>query len=165
MDIQTVTVVLAGISVIIGVINSIRSNRRADEQRQMELISQIYERIQDRDFTEDWAEIIFQWEFTDYEEYQPKYSIATGQLDAFVKFSRVSRFLNHVCELIDTGIIDMKFVSEQLAQMVIRFYEKFEPVIKGARIAFNNPIMYDEIESVYPRLRAQIQQKIDSLPS
>jgi len=51
MDLQTATVVIAGISVIIGVINSILSSRRAEkndqqmlETRQAELFSNIYNR-------------------------------------------------------------------------------------------------------------------------
>ena len=60
MDIQTITVVIAGISVVIGVINSIRSNRRADEQRQVQLLSQIYGRLQEPDFLTEFFEIIHQ---------------------------------------------------------------------------------------------------------
>jgi hypothetical protein len=37
MDIQTVTVVIAGISVIIGVINSILSSRRASLRARLEI--------------------------------------------------------------------------------------------------------------------------------
>lgn len=40
MDVQSITVVIAGISVIVGVINPILSSRRADEQRQLTLNTQ-----------------------------------------------------------------------------------------------------------------------------
>jgi hypothetical protein len=42
LDVQTVTVVIAGISVVIGVINSILSSRHAEQQRQVELFQQAY---------------------------------------------------------------------------------------------------------------------------
>jgi type II secretory pathway pseudopilin PulG len=65
MDIQPVTVVIAGISVIIVVINSVRSNRRADEQRQVQLVSQIYNRLHEKDFVTQFYEMIYQWDFRD----------------------------------------------------------------------------------------------------
>ena len=56
MDVQTATVVIAGISVIIGVINSILSSRRAEkndqlmlETRQAQLFAQLHEWWRSRD--------------------------------------------------------------------------------------------------------------------
>lgn len=112
MDIQTITVVIAGISVVIGVINSILSNRRAEEQQQQLHMSQIYERFLDGDLHQEYNEIMQQWEFTDYDDYIPKYSIITGHFEAYNKITRVGRFINHTCELINTNRINMKFVSE-----------------------------------------------------
>lgn len=163
MDVQTVSIVIAAVSVVIGVISSILSNRRSDEQRQVQLVSQLYEHLLDKDFAADISELILQWDFTDYEDYKPKYSVTTGHFEEYSKMIRVGRFLNHACELIDKGIIDTKFISEQVAWDIIRYYEKFEPVIKGARIALNNPLAFDDIESVYPRLQKQRQQKIELL--
>jgi hypothetical protein len=42
MDLQTVTVLITGISVIIAAINSIISSRRANQQRQTQLFMQLY---------------------------------------------------------------------------------------------------------------------------
>lgn len=50
MDVQTITVVIAGIGVIIGVVNSLLSSRKADQQRQAELFMQMYERWSTPDF-------------------------------------------------------------------------------------------------------------------
>ena len=161
VDVQTVTIVIAGISLVIGVINSIRSNRKAEEQRQTQLATQIYEQLLDPDFTRAFAEMVYQWEFTDYEDYIPKYSITTGHMDEYTKFSRISRYVSHTCELINTGQIELKFVSKLLADNIMRYWEKFRPVCIGSRTLLNNPTAYDNIEAVYPILREQRQQAIE----
>lgn len=51
MDIPTVSIVIAAVSVVIGVINSIMSNRKAEEQRQMQLFTQLYDYFVDKEFS------------------------------------------------------------------------------------------------------------------
>jgi hypothetical protein len=163
MNIQTATVLIAGISVVIGVINSIRSNSRADEQRQVELVSQIYSRLQDKDFLTEYNELIHQWDFTNYEDFTPKYSLTTGHYEEFNQHMRVARILNHVCEFIDKGIIDSKFISESIAWDIIRYWEKFGPIVKIGRQVTNNPLAFDDVEKVYPQLKQQFQERMTKL--
>jgi hypothetical protein len=160
MDIQTVSIVIAAISVVIGVINSILSNQREEEQRQVQLVSQLYDRYLSPDMLRDYTEVVYQWDFTDYEDYKPKYSITTGKFEAYNKFSRVARFISHTCEMINLGHIGMKYVSGNLAGNIITFWDKYQPVLIGSRTFFNNPAAFDDIEAVYPLLIKQRQQEI-----
>jgi hypothetical protein len=50
MDIQTATVLITGISVIIAAINSIISSRRAEKQRQIDLFMNLYNSWNSMDF-------------------------------------------------------------------------------------------------------------------
>jgi hypothetical protein len=163
MDIQTITVVIAGISVVIGVINSIRSNRRADEQRQVELVSQIYGRLQEPKFFTEFFEILYQWDFTNFEDFVTKYGLSGGRFEEFAQHMRVARILNHVCEFIDKGIIDSKFISESVSLDIIHYWEKFGPIIKEGRQIMNTPLAFDDIQKVYPQLQRQYQQRINEL--
>lgn len=163
VDIQTISIVIAATSVVIGVINSMLASRRAEQQRQMQLISQIYNRILDKDYVADFNELLYQWDFDDYEDYKPKYSVTTGKLHKFNIFSRVVRLMAHTCQLIHNGTIDVKHINETLSYSIIRFWEKYEPVMKGSRQVFNDPLLFDDIESVYPILKKQRQQQIDLL--
>ena len=56
MDVQTVSIVIAAVSVVIGVINSIMSNKKAEEQRQMQLFTQLYDYFVDKEFSRDYKE-------------------------------------------------------------------------------------------------------------
>jgi hypothetical protein len=160
MDIQTITVVIAGISVVIGVINSILSNKQAEEQRQLQHINQIYERFLDSDLHQDYNELMQLWEFADYNDYLPKYGLTTGHFEAFNKLTRVSRFFSFTAELINKNQIDMKLVNELLAWNIIRFWEKYGPVVTQGRTMFENPTLYIHMELLYPRLRERLQQNI-----
>jgi hypothetical protein len=162
LDVQTVSIVIAAVSVVIGVINSILSNQREEEQRQVRLVSQLYDRYLSPDMIRDYTEVVYQWDFTDYEDYKPKYSITTGKFKAYNKFSRVARFVSHTCELINLGHIGMKYVSGNLASNIIRFWDKYQSVLIGSRTFFNNPAAFDDIEAVYPKLKARLQQEIES---
>jgi hypothetical protein len=44
MDVQTISIALAGVGIFIAAINSIISSRKADQQRQMELFTKIFNR-------------------------------------------------------------------------------------------------------------------------
>ena len=59
--------------------------------------------------------------------------------------------------------IDSKFISESVAWDIIRYWEKFGPIVKIGRRVTNNLLAFDDMEKVYPRLRQQYQQRIDAL--
>ena len=64
MDVQTISVVIAAVSVVIGVINSILSSRRAEkndeqmlETRQAQLYMQLYNRWNSLDFAKAYTQV------------------------------------------------------------------------------------------------------------
>jgi hypothetical protein len=93
MDLQTVTVMIAGISVIIGVINSILSSRRAEkndqmmlETRQAQLFTQIHSWWRSRDGVKAYGNVRFNYyepmQKMSVEDYLEKYG-ATGDIEAY----------------------------------------------------------------------------------
>ena len=58
MDVQTISVVIAGISVVIAVVNSIVASRRGEKQRLMQLFTNIYSHFLGRDFAKDWDSVM-----------------------------------------------------------------------------------------------------------
>ena len=81
-SIETVSIVIAAISVVIGVINSIRSNQKADQQRQTEidtrqaeLYTNIYNRWNSRDIQTAYGNMRHLWKWDSYEDFLRKYSI------------------------------------------------------------------------------------------
>lgn len=75
-SIETVSIVIAAISVVIGVINSIRSNQKAEEQRQTEietrqaeLFTNIYNRWNTRDIQTAYGNIRHLWQWNGFEDF------------------------------------------------------------------------------------------------
>ena len=92
MDVQTITVVIAGISVVIGVINSIISSRRADQQRQMQLFTQIYSHFLDQDFARNWDNAMLVSKIDNFKELSDKMlSQLASYREPLIAFSHVSR--------------------------------------------------------------------------
>jgi hypothetical protein len=72
-DIQTLSIALAAVGIFIAAINSILSNRRADQQRQTELFMNIYDRFQDKEYTKTMYRIIVEYQYADFDEFSQKY--------------------------------------------------------------------------------------------
>jgi hypothetical protein len=73
VDIQTLSITLAGIGIFIAAINSMISRRKADQQRQMELFTQLYDDIVSEQFAENFLRVMTH-EFRDFDDYVEKRS-------------------------------------------------------------------------------------------
>jgi hypothetical protein len=76
-ELQTLSIVIGVlttcVSVVIGVISIVTSNRRADQQRQTELFMNIYDRFQDKEYTKTMYRIIVEYQYADFDEFSQKY--------------------------------------------------------------------------------------------
>jgi type II secretory pathway pseudopilin PulG len=85
MDVQTVSIVIAAVSVVIGVINSIMSNQKADQQRQTEidtrqaeLFMQVYQRFNTREFRQALQNVLYIQEYRGWDEFLQQYGSLEG---------------------------------------------------------------------------------------
>jgi hypothetical protein len=80
VDVQTIGVLVTAASVSVAAIYYIMTLRTQQanmkttlETRQAQLLMQIYNRVSNRDFARDWAEINYFWKWNDNKEYWKKY--------------------------------------------------------------------------------------------
>ena len=87
MLVQIVGVSAAAIATVLGVRSYMISNKRAEEAkskeqetsdreletRQAQLLMQIWDKVNNKDFLEDWTETLWSWKWDTYEEYITKY--------------------------------------------------------------------------------------------
>ena len=103
MDVQTATVVIAGISVIIGVINSILSSRRAAqndqmmlETRQAQLFAQIHSWWRSRDGVKAYGNVRYKYydplQKMGIKDYLEKYG-AAGDIEVYADQMTLNTFL------------------------------------------------------------------------
>jgi hypothetical protein len=160
MDVQTVTVIIAGISVIIGVINSILSSRRAEkndeqtlETRQAQLYMQIYNRWNSRDLVNAYVNTRYVYQWKDYDDFIAKYHPPVNP-EASTNFTMMAYFFEGLGVLVKKGLIDISLVEDLLSQRVIWYWENIAaPNVEKVRELTDDPTQYDHIEYLYHELK------------
>lgn len=179
VDVQTVTVVIAGISVIIGVINSILASQRAEKQRELtlrtqqqtletrqaQLFMQIYNRWNTTEVAKQYGKIRFTYDVKGWEDYLQLTGYTKGKLEnveAFSDFQTLSQFFEGIGVLVRRRLIDVDLVEDLLANRVIWWWELYQPISEGARKVTGDPKLHDHTEYLYNVMKKRQQQSTTS---
>ncbi len=158
VDIQTISVVIAAASVVVGVITFIINSQQEKRQRQIELLFHRTQRDQE-DYYKAWGEVTFVQDWTTFEELQERYSFADN-LEARARFHFLGSYYNSIGLLLKEKVVDPDFLFSTFAPVgILRTWRRFEPVIKEMRKQANEPILHtgfeylaNEIMKRYPEL-------------
>jgi hypothetical protein len=175
MDVQTATVVIAGIGVIIGVINSIISSRRAEQQRQTQLFMQLYNRWNTKDIAKQYGKLRYLYRLESVDDWNkltgvdtnsqdPRWSAAVKeqQMDTYAEFQSMSEFFEGIGVLVKRKLIDIDVVEDLLANRIIWWWETWKLVSVGAREAIGDPKLHDHTEYLYNMMKQR--QRITARP-
>ena len=139
VSVETVSIMIAAVSVVIGVINSIRSNQKAEEQRQTEietrqaeLLMQLYDRWSSKDFRRDSWEINTFWRGDNIADIRKKL-FDQGDLDEIVKMTTQATFYEGIGVLVEEGLLDLKLVDLLLHNNIMGNWETLTPFITESR--------------------------------
>jgi len=124
MDIQTVSILVAATSVVIGVIFTVLELRNASKQRRTELLMSVHQRFGSEEFAKAWEKIRTR-ESMSYSEYTKKYG--------FSEVIQVSSIFEALGYLIHRGLIDKDFVCDVIGESTMMTWEKIKPMIDDAR--------------------------------
>jgi hypothetical protein len=144
LDVQTATVVITGIGILIGVINSIISSRRAEEQRQMQLFMGIYDRFHADDFTKAQMDTAL-WQWEDMADLEKIYLTNPGE---WKQLWIQSKYYEGIGILVDRGLFDLDLVEDLMGNTIIDFWDKFKPVFEELRRRFH-PSHANQVEALY----------------
>lgn len=176
MDIQSITVVIAGISVIVGVINSILSSRRAEEQRQLsletqqltletrqaQLFAQVYNRWSQRDTVKAYGVVRYKHKWTDLKDWLSKYG-ADVDPEAYADAMTLNSFFEGLGVLVKKGLIDIELVEDLFSQRIIWYWEEMHlKSIHDVREFTNDPTQYDSIEYLYNVMKQRQQATVST---
>ncbi|UCH03560.1 MAG: hypothetical protein JSW05_08135 [Candidatus Thorarchaeota archaeon] len=126
LDLQTFSILIAAMSVVVGVIMSILSLRNFTKSRQASVFLEFHKQV-DKEFLEDMSEIIVQWDWTSYSDFRAKYGPRTNP-SAYAKFLYIGSFFNSMGTLLLTKVTDVRLVPETLAVLAMSWYEKIESI-------------------------------------
>ncbi|MFX1370150.1 MAG: hypothetical protein ACFFAY_16285, partial [Promethearchaeota archaeon] len=113
LDLQSISIIIAATSVVIGVLMSILSMRNLAKSRQASVFLDFH-RQADLSFIEIMSEIILDWSWSDPEDFTSKYGPRTNP-EAYAKFLVVASFFDSMGKLIHAKLTNANLIPEALA--------------------------------------------------
>lgn len=163
VDIIEVSAIVAAAGVLVGVIYyilDIRNQRSMGqielETRQVNLFMQIYNNNYNEDFLSKLNEIIYKWNWKDFDDFWQKYGPSTHPKE-FAKFDSVGTYFKGIGVLLKRKFIDLDLVDELMGTGIRKFWEKTNSFVKEARIR-DWPHSLEGLEYLYNELKKKEQQ-------
>ena len=154
---QTVSMVVASIGVLIAAIYYVLQIRHQNKSRQMSLLMNLYltygrddmrKAVQDAMALED--------KYRDYDSFVKEYGFSS---QAWIDINKYLWFCNGVGFLVHEGFMDIKLVLGLFqTQGVKRVWEKWKLFVEGQRKAFGLPESYAWIEYLYNEVKKRQQE-------
>lgn len=161
VDVQTIGVLVTAVSVSVAAIYYIMTLRVQQanmkttlDTRQAQLLMQIYDRVSNRDFTRDWAEINYFWKWNDNNEYWKKYGT---NLEEYPKFQNIASTYEGIGVVLENKLVDPKLIYGVLRNNPILIWEKFSPPIKEYERWSGEPSVYPGFEFLCKEMNKQYE--------
>ena len=139
-------VAISGVLIALGYyIINIRNQRVT---RQTQLLMNLYETYRSPEFIHDWDQVIWRFEFNDWEDAMRKLHPLNNPEERKVWFS-VGLFFNGVGVLVKRKLINITLVDELLGDMIMMTWEKMGPIEVESRVRLNNPRAFEDFEYLY----------------
>ena len=156
LDIQTIGIIIAAFSVIIGVINNILTSRQSNRTRQTQLFMDMYSHLRSKEFAKDSRELS-SWKWESFEDFRSRYG-ARANKEANSIFTSTGNFFDGVGVLVKRNEIDPKLVEDLMSAWIIWFWRKFGDVIKEYRNV-KYPQYMEYVEYLYDRIKPLVSEE------
>ncbi len=152
VDIQTVSIVIASASVVVGVIYYVLQLRHQARMRKTDLVMRLYSAFGSPEFLEAW-ETIRKREFTDFGTYEKKYGLSA--------YMQVSTLFEGIGILLDRRLIDNDLADDLFSVPVRLAWERMKALIQEDRKQTNEPRTWEWFEYLYNEMKKR-EQKLQS---
>jgi hypothetical protein len=156
IDVQTIGIIIAAFSVIIGVINNILTSRQSNRTRQTQLFMDMYSHLRSKEFVKDSRELT-SWKWDNFDDFRSKYG-ARANKEANSLFVSTSNYFDGIGVLVKRNEIDPKLVEDLMSAWIIWFWEKFGDVIKEYR-KVRYPQYLEFVEYLYDRIKPLVRKE------
>jgi hypothetical protein len=127
----------------------LKAQQQTLETRQAQLLMQIFDKISNKDYREDFMETVWNWKFDSYEDYITNIGSNTEKV---ARLTHVWDTLGGVGVLLENKLVDPKMVYHVLGWEPILCWEKYEPIIKEWGRRTGEPKMFPGFEFLYGEL-------------
>jgi len=160
VDISTLSIMIASISVVLGVIFAVLQLRDLVKTRQTDLIMRLYSAYGSREFQEAWVETL-RLEFKDYNDFLKKYG-ATSEKPAYTSVNMVASFFEGIGILLRRQLANIDLVDDLFSSDIIITWRKMKPLVEGWRKHFNRPQISEWFEYLYNEMQRREQRGVKS---
>ena len=138
MEIETLSVVLTGISVSLAAIYYALTLRRQQQARTAQTFIQIYQNAIEQGYIQSLSEAIWLQKDEGFEAWWEKYG-PENNMEFFVRWYRGIVFYESIGILVKNGIVDLALVDDLMSGPILITWERYEPIIKGIRERYGYP--------------------------
>ena len=158
-DIQTVSIAIASVGVLIGVVYYILDLRHQTKIRKTDLLVRIMPWL-NMSSSELQAELMKIWnlEFTDYEDFVKRYGKPYSEGPEQRAFVAVVNYLDGLGILARRGLMDADLIYECWTGDIAHIWEKILPVVEGIRGEYKYPVLLNA-EYLYNEMKKREQRK------
>ena len=118
---------------------------------------ELYNASRETQFQQTMAEVLYQYEWFDYDDFQQKYGPKTN-VAAWAKIQSVAQYFEGIGVFVEEGSVEIGRVHRLLSTQIIRCWEKLEPVIYEQRKRELDPNIYNSFETLYYAIKTYQQQ-------
>lgn len=127
-----------------------KAQEQALETRQAQFFMQIYDRFNNSEYWEQYAELrSHTWD--DYEDWQTKYGMNNRK--AYTAFTSMASYFDGLGVLVDRGLIDVGLVDDLLHTRVLWFWDTWGDIIRKSRVEWNTSRIWPYIDSLYSQIQ------------
>lgn len=147
-EIQSISIVIAATSVVIGVIFAIVELRNVIKQRQTDLIIRLYSTFVTKEFQEAY-QTLWTTDFKDYDDVLKK-----GYLS---RLRTIGGFFEGIGVLLHRKLADIRIIDDLFRESITLMWEKAKPVLYDAREQLNLPAYGRYFEYLYNEVKQREQ--------
>jgi len=138
LEIETISVVLTGISISLAAIYYALTLRRQQQTRNAQAFFQLYQNAMDQGCIQGLTETVWLQDGEGFEEWWEEYG-PEHNMEFFVRWWSGLVFYESVGILVENKIVDVSIVDDLMSGAILITWEKYEPIILGIREKFGWP--------------------------
>lgn len=168
VTIETISIVFTGLSISLAAFYYINTLRNAQENqrlqletRQAQLYMQFYSKWCDKEFARQWQEFQgYMW--SDFEDYMNKYS-PDKNIEASSSMLSIGRYFEGLGVLVGRKLVDVDLVDDLMSGTIIRYWEKFEPIMVEYREQMGWPQLGEWVEFLYNQIKPLAEKQLQEI--
>jgi hypothetical protein len=150
VDIQTVSIAVASVSVVVGVIYYAFQIRHQNKMRQTDLVMKLYSQFNSLEFQKIWEEVMNR-EAKNYDDYHKKYGNA--------EVIAVGMFFEGIGILLKRKLIGIELVDDMFTTPIKWTWEKMKDITLELREIRNRPEILEWFEYLYNEMKKREQRQ------